>query len=103
MPVPGEKSERFKRRQARMKKIAELTAIKRVRVVPTREELRSVLVHPSGVRLRKEGSTEWPLDQFTKRRLADKDITIETQASERKRERAPSHASASAHESPRAS
>jgi hypothetical protein len=80
MPVAGEKSERFKLRQQRMKTINELTAIKRVRVTPKNDELRGLLMHPSGLRLRKEGSTEWPHDSFTKRRVRDGDITIEEQS-----------------------
>lgn len=70
----AEKSERYKRRKARMQKI---TAPKRVRVVPKSDELREVLRHPRAGRFRTSGSTEWPLDQFTKRRLRDGDVTVE--------------------------
>jgi hypothetical protein len=47
-----------------------------VRVVPVREDLRAILRHPNGVRLRAEGSVEWPNDRFTQRRIADGDIKI---------------------------
>lgn len=77
MPVPGEKSERYKRRQAMMDKIRSLTATKRVRVMPATEEKRA-LRHPgTSARFRKEGSVEWPFDTFTKRRLADGDIKLD--------------------------
>jgi hypothetical protein len=60
-------------------------AVPRVRVEPTRPDLRAVLKHPNGMRFRSEGSVEWPLDRFTSRRLRDGDIRIveaepETQA-----------------------
>jgi hypothetical protein len=48
----------------------------RVRVVPTRSALRNILVHPNGMKFRREGSVEWPLDTFTQRRLRDGDIRI---------------------------
>lgn len=93
MPVPGEKSERYKRRQERIKAVNALTAVPRVRVTPAREELRNVLMHPgTGVRFRKEGSVEWPLDQFTKRRVRDGDVTIE----EREANKPESNSSATA-------
>ena len=48
-----------------------------VRVVPTSDALRRVLMHPSGRKLRATGSTEWPMDKFTARRLAEGSIKIE--------------------------
>jgi len=45
--------------------------IKRVRVEPANDDLRAVLKHPSGIRFHATGSVEWPLDRFTRRRIAD--------------------------------
>src|SRR6516165_509491 len=63
-----------------------------VRVVPVREELRSILKHPNGVRLRREGSVEWPNDRFTQRRIADGDIKIVEPDKEENAKPAPLHA-----------
>jgi hypothetical protein len=68
------------RKAATPERLALMKAVNKipgVRVVPVREELRSVLKHPNGVRLRREGSVEWPNDRFTQRRIADGDIKIE--------------------------
>jgi len=51
--------------------------VARVRVWPRDENIRRVIKHPSGVAFRKEGSVEWPLDAFTKRRLRDGSVTKE--------------------------
>ena len=49
-----------------------------VRVLPKNDMIRKYLKHqPSKVGFLKEGSVEWPLDQFTRNRLRDGDITIE--------------------------
>jgi hypothetical protein len=49
-----------------------------VRVLPTRDDIRKHIKHPiSKVGFLAEGSVEWPLDQFTRRRIADGDVTIE--------------------------
>jgi hypothetical protein len=67
------------RKAATPERLALLKAVNKipgVRVVPAREELRAILKHPNGVRLRSEGSVEWPNDRFTQRRLADGDIKI---------------------------
>jgi hypothetical protein len=68
-------------RLALMKAVNKIPA---VRVVPVREDLRAILKHPSGVRLRAEGSVEWPNDRFTQRRIADGDIKIVDNESESK-------------------
>jgi hypothetical protein len=49
----------------------------RVRVVPTTDALRAVLKHANGMGFRSAGSVEWPLDKFTKRRLADGSVRLE--------------------------
>jgi hypothetical protein len=46
-----------------------------VRVVPAKEEYR-VLKHPTGVAFQPTGSTEWPNDRFTQRRLSDGSIKL---------------------------
>jgi hypothetical protein len=48
-----------------------------VRVVPQDETTRKLLKHPSGIRFPPSGSVEWPLDRFTRRRLADGSVTRE--------------------------
>jgi hypothetical protein len=49
-----------------------------VRVVPAKEEYRKTLKHlPSGVPFPPAGPAEWPLDQFTQRRLRDGSVTLE--------------------------
>lgn len=53
-----------------------------VRVVPTNERLRKYLKHPSRGGFLAEGASEWPLDQFTKRRIKEGDITIEEREAE---------------------
>jgi hypothetical protein len=54
-----------------------------VRVVPANEKYRAVLKHPNGMRLRAEGSTEWPNDRFTQRRLRDGSVKIEEKKPEK--------------------
>jgi len=69
---------RDQRRQERLKRIAEASSVGRVRVVPTRDELRRVLRHPgTGVGFRETGGAEWPFDQFTKKRIREGDVTVE--------------------------
>jgi hypothetical protein len=62
-------------RNARLRKITPKQP--RVRVVPTNEDFRQVLKHPSGIRFPEQGSVEWPLDKFTRKRIAEGDVTIE--------------------------
>jgi hypothetical protein len=48
-----------------------------VRVLPKNEQIRKYLKHhPSRVGFLAEGSAEWPNDVFTKRRIADGDVSI---------------------------
>jgi hypothetical protein len=71
------KSDRFNRRKERMEAVRSMASV-RVRVNPRDEELRKVLKHPAnGVKFLPTGSVEWPLDQFTKRRLYDGSVTLE--------------------------
>lgn len=84
--------EQLQRRQDRVAKINEGRKVARVRVVPKNDALRKGLFHPSTrMRFPAQGSAEWPLDQFTKRRIRDGDVTIEEQREQRaERVRAPS-------------
>jgi hypothetical protein len=64
-------------RMQRVKEIKDMSAVQRVRVEPTKEEYRKVLRHPSNnTAFRETGSIEWPLDQFTKRRIREGAIRI---------------------------
>ena len=49
----------------------------RVRVLPANEDFRQVIKHPSGIRFPEEGSVEWPMDKFTRKRIAEGDVTVE--------------------------
>ena len=62
---------------ARLAAIAASKRFPRVRVLPASPELREVLKHPNGMGFRSEGSVEWPLDNFTFRRLREGSITVE--------------------------
>lgn len=60
-----------------------------VRVIPAKEEYRTVLKHPHGGGFPATGSAEWPDDRFTKRRLADGPVTRESDARKAKRDEGP--------------
>jgi hypothetical protein len=76
-PAP-EKSDRWKRREARRLRVRAMTPeVARVRVTPTSDVFRGAIKHPGGVAFRSTGSAEWPMDQFTKRRLRDGSVTLE--------------------------
>jgi hypothetical protein len=78
MPIENILGRRDAERKERMRNIAEGAAPAKVRVTPTRDELRKVLRHPANnIPFGKTGSVEWPNDQFTKRRVRDGDVTVE--------------------------
>lgn len=82
--APSERTKRIAERKARMRALN--PPGESVRVNPASDELRKALKHPtSGMKFPAEGSAEWPLDAFTKRRLADGSVTRE----EQQREAAP--------------
>ena len=66
------------RKSARLARIARAhqADVPRVRVEPANDDMRRLLKHPNGMAFRSSGSVEWPLDRFTKRRLADKSIRL---------------------------
>jgi hypothetical protein len=74
----AEQSERQKRVAARQEQlINRLPKAPVVRVEPANDDLRRVLKHPRGFRFPpKSGSVEWPLDRFTRRRIADGSVTV---------------------------
>jgi hypothetical protein len=77
MDVNEELKRRKEARMARVKEVKDMSAVQRVRVEPTKEEYRKVLRHPStNTAFRETGSLEWPLDQFTKRRIREGAIRI---------------------------
>jgi hypothetical protein len=63
----------------RLEKIreAEKAERKTVKVTPTSEDIRSLIVHPRGGGFPKDGAADWPDDGFTLRREQDGDITVE--------------------------
>jgi hypothetical protein len=67
---------RFQRRQERLDQLRS-GAPQRVRVSPRDDGIRRILKHPAAGAFRSEGSVEWPLDQFTKRRLREGSVIIE--------------------------
>lgn len=75
-------SERHLRREERLQRARGTVTPERVRVLPRDDAMRKLLKHPASGGFRPEGSIEWPLDQFTKRRLRDGDVTIEAQQAE---------------------
>jgi hypothetical protein len=84
----GEKSLREQQVAARKEHMAKLNPpAPRVRVNPANDDLRRALKHPSGgIAFPKEGSVEWPLDQFTRRRIKEGSVTAEPKREEKSKE-----------------
>lgn len=81
------KSKRFRRRAERMFRARSEYDIPKVRVVPRNQEMREIMVHPTGnIAFRETGSVEWPLDPFTERRLRDGDVMLEGQEAQAQRQ-----------------
>jgi hypothetical protein len=76
-PVPNPRATRVAAKQVRFNAIKASHTLPRVRVLPANEDIRRVLKHPRGMAFRTTGSVEWPYDQFTIRRLAAGEITLE--------------------------
>jgi hypothetical protein len=73
-----QKSERFMRRQERLKQVRDATVPKRVRVIPKDDNVRKSFKGMQGhTSFPATGSVEWPLDQFTKRRLKEGSVLLE--------------------------
>jgi hypothetical protein len=72
-----EQTDRQKRMAERKAQIASLMPqIKTVRVEPASDILRRVVKHPHGTAFPATGPATWPLDTFTKRRIADGTVTV---------------------------
>ena len=72
------RSKQIAERKALMRKLN--PPIERVRVTPADDDMRRVLKHPNGFKFPPTGSVEWPLDQFTRRRIKDGSVSIEKRA-----------------------
>ena len=72
-----EKSARWKRRQERIKRARGTIIRQRVRVTPRDDDVRKSIRHPTAGGFRAEGSIDWPLDSFTKRRIREGAVTVE--------------------------
>ena len=74
-----EKDLRTQQIEARRQMMADLKPhTERVRVTAANETLRKVLKHPNGVKFPSGGgSVDWPLDQFTRRRIAEGAVNVE--------------------------
>jgi len=66
-------------RRAERLKVVATTQLPTVKVYAGSEDMRRVLRHPTGGRFRNQldQAVDWPLDQFTKRRIADGSISTE--------------------------
>jgi len=75
----SEQRPRQQRLDARKAQMASLKPKRQtVRVTAASDELRRCLKHPKGIRFPTGGgSVEWPLDRFTRRRIADGSVTVE--------------------------
>jgi hypothetical protein len=76
---------RHQKQHERMQRIRESRRVPRVRVLPRDDDVRKHIAHyPTGVGFPAEGSVEWPYDNFTKRRIRDGAVTIDTQTGEQR-------------------
>jgi len=86
-PEKSLREQQVEARKAHMRKVN--PPLPRVRVNPKDDDMRRLLKHPStGVRFPAHGSVEWPLDQFTRRRLKDGSVTKDERAERRDERRA---------------
>jgi hypothetical protein len=70
---------RFNARMEKMREAAAKLAPRTVNVMPANDDMRRLLKHPHAGGFPKDGGggAVWPDDRFTKRRIADGDITTE--------------------------
>jgi hypothetical protein len=54
-----------------------------VKVTPKNDTIRKLIKHPTAGPFRTEGSSDWPDDSFTARRIADGDVTVEEAAADK--------------------
>lgn len=69
-----ERQKRVAERQAQLK--SRLPKAEVVRVEPATDVLRKGVRHPRGIAFPPSGAAEWPLDRFTKRRIADGTVKV---------------------------
>ena len=83
----GKKTLREQQVEDRRKRMAKLNPpVERVRVTPANDDLRRTLKHPKGsVKFPEKGSVEWPLDQFTRRRIKEGSLKREDEKGHRER------------------
>jgi hypothetical protein len=79
-PAPSVRKQQLDARKERLR--AAIPKIERVRVTPANDDIRKYIRHPSGIAFPAEGSVEWPLDGFTKRRLREGSVTREEKREE---------------------
>lgn len=73
----GKRSARIVRREERMALVNKAKEVRRVRVTPATEGFRRTMKHPRLGGFRSAGSIEWPLDNWTKRRIREGSLTVE--------------------------
>jgi hypothetical protein len=61
-------------RAERLQRLKDEAVQERVRVEPANDIMRKLMKHPSGTGFRGQGSADWPLDSFTRRRLTEGSI-----------------------------
>jgi hypothetical protein len=66
-------------RADRLAAIKAASQLPRIKVVPTTDEMRRLLKHPTGVGFSGHGGAEWPDDRFTRRRLKEGGIKLADQ------------------------
>jgi hypothetical protein len=71
---------RYSERMGKMREATIQQAERTVTVTPANDVMRRLLKHPHAGGFPKDGSAVWPDDRFTKRRIADGDITAEAKA-----------------------
>lgn len=64
-------------RVQRMEDLKALVEVPMVSVLPKDANIRKYIAHmPGNIRFPAEGAVRWPYDKFTKRRIADGDVTL---------------------------
>jgi hypothetical protein len=73
-PEQTDRQKRIAERQAQLK--SRMPKAHTVRVEPSSDVLRRAVRHPRGIGFPPTGAAEWPLDRFTKRRIADGTVKV---------------------------
>jgi hypothetical protein len=77
MPEHQEQTDRQRRMAERKEQMrARMPHAETVRIEPASDVLRRAIRHPGGRGFPPTGPAEWPLDKFTKRRIADGSVTV---------------------------